>query len=336
MPKDLSSMTPAGLNSYLSAEFGVGLYPFALILHSIIREPIAKGRSRCGLDDGWNFPGWNHEERRFSTDEELLALEVEAGPLDSSEIAMNQAGLRSAESFKYDREDVRCLQKKVLNLRKKILGTTRELEECLHDAHYVGKEGEHRLAIAWGAAELLCKLQSAYEDMGSWSLTIGRPPSAKIEAACLWAELFRLDGLPAPWTLIADLLDWFLARLFPHELYREIFDNEEISDPEYFQQKYVKEKKRWELIFAYRRRQRLSEEFPGLPRRRWVMAFGQSWDGFGYVLHADSTEIVRNDFSKEVLEAARRILISHPESRLGVIFPDLTYFHIPDRSPKIG
>lgn len=336
MPKDFISMTTGQLGSYLKKEHGLILYPFAFYLHSVIRAPIGRERPKRNLKEGWNYPGWNVKKRRFMTKKELLELRSESDAPDPWEQEMNRAGLHVGESFRFDREVLRGLQKKVVNLRDKIIETAWDIEDQVYGVRREGKEGARKTALEWGAGELLCRLQSEYQNMSSWLLTLGRPPSVKTETACLWAELFRHEGLPVSWPLIADLMDWFLARLLPYENYQWVFGSEEISDPEYLKQKYHKQKERWRLIFEYRKSQEFTIEFPGLPRRRWLLVFGKTWDGFGIVLNADSREFHKADFSADMLEASRKVFQACPDMRCGLLLPDLTFSLVKDWVPKAG
>jgi hypothetical protein len=330
LAKDFIDLTPGELSSKLSKECGIALYPFAFFVHSVIREPIGKERPERRLEDGWDFRGWNKEERRFMTEEELLERVNEASSPNPWMEAMNREGLYSGELFKPDSEVMRCLKKKIVNLRDKILSTIREIDELVYDVRYQGRDGDREMALSWGAGELLCRLQDEYEQIAIWLSPIGRPPSVKTEIACLWAELLRREGLQLRWPLIADLLDWFLARLFPHEFYQWIFGSNEASDPEYLKQKHHKQKERWRLIYDYRLRREFTVELPGLPRRRWLLIFGETWDDFGIVLNTDSREFHHSKFSDSMIEVARKIFQANPEMRAGVIFPDLTYSLIND------
>jgi hypothetical protein len=330
MPKDFIDLTPGELSSKLSKECGFPLYPFAFFAFSVIREPIGKERFERRLEDGWDFPGWNNSERRFRTEEELLEMmNVISSPNPWKE-AMNRAGLFSVDSGDQDREVLRCLKKKIVNLRDKILSTAKEIDELVYDVHYEGKGGDRDMAISWGAAELLCRLQDEYEKIAIWPSPRGRPPSAKTEIACLWAELLRREGPQLRWPLIADLLDWFLARLFPHALYQSIFGSSGASDPEHLKQKFYKQKERWKLIYDYRLRREFTVERPGLPRRRWLLVFGKTWDDFGVVINADSREFHHAGFGGGMLDVAQKIFQANLEMRAGVIFPDRTYSLIRD------
>lgn len=328
MSKDFASLSPSELNSFLADEHGFGLFPLTSIVHSIVLEPISSGRPGRPLGEGWDYPGCHSGESRFLTAEEAASLLKRVQPASPETEAMNRAGLYELEDHRADRDVVRGLQKKIVNLRDKIEETIREIDELGYGNRVAGRAAELERLANWGAGELLCALQGEYRRLDDLLATVGRPPSARTEAACLWAQHLRRRGRRVPWVLISDLVDWFAAKLSPYEFYKGLLGSDELCDPENLRHKFFKHVERWELIYAHRCREPrplpLGAGISGA--RSCVLTFDPTGRECGAIIRIGSREFHPLKFPADVVEAARRVLWSPGGSGNGAVFPDLTYF----------
>jgi len=326
--KEFVSLSPGELNRFLSDEHGLGLYPLASILHHVILEPVSAGRPERPTDEGWDYPGWHPTEGRFLTDDEKSVYLACVQPVSPEEDAMNRAGLFGWENFSADRDVIRCLRKKIVNLKDKIEETVREIDELEYGNRAQGRDEELERLANWGAGEFLSTLQCEYARLGDLLAAIGRPPSARTEIACLWAQHLRRAGNRVPWTLLADLMDWFSEKFSPYDSYQGMLGGDELCDPENIRHKFFKHTDRWELIYSYRFRERppLSDGQGPAERDACVLAFGRARRECGAILRVGDRELHPIKFPSEVIETARRILWSPFGSGNGAVFPDLSFF----------
>ena len=339
MAIDFVSKSPTELNSVLSRELAGGLFPFAQMLFEVLYEPISRQRFARKLDRGWYYPGWHRGDQRFLTEEELAVLARRSIPSSHEAKALNRAGLFGGEMSRLDSEVARCMRKKVVNLRDKIQATIREFEEVGLGYHRneEGKDADRARALKWGAGEFLCTLQRHYSYLNEALSAVGRPPNPDIEVGCLWAQHFRTGGMRIPWHLISGLMDWFMSRLLGHAFYRAIFTKADLSDSEYLKQKFYRQKERWELIYAYRRRgkvRRLTAEYLGLDedaldKEKMMIVFGPNEREFRGSLRTElfeSKKAYKNAIPSATSKAVQEVIRSIPRSRNVIVFPDSTIF----------
>lgn len=333
--KDFISWPTAELDLFLKREFRIGLYSFAFLLYEVIEEPIKKKMTDTKIHTGWVFPGWHPFENRPLNKKEILIKYKPSTPRLKELDDLNRAGFYPEDGPEMDRESLRLLQQKIVNLRKKILEVAGEVEvrrKYLVDTPPKGKSPEEQQALAarWKVGEFLSRLQDEYVDLFMMQPTLGRPSNPETEAACLWAQHFRHMEKRVPWPLIASLMDWFMHRLQRYDFYQKIFTNKEMSDPDHLRQKFYKHKRRWELFYTYRCGAQMYREFQEaglsdeqIKKARMVLIFGKTYDEFRAMLRHPSYEKFQFDgFSGRMLEAVRHVLICTESSRSALILPD--------------
>lgn len=131
------------------------------------------------------------------------------------------------------------------------------------------------------------------------------------------------------------MMDWVMAKLYPHAFHKEFFVNDELSDPEHLKQQFHKNRKRWEILYPYRRRH-VARRDPfldtllDLDNRGIILTFGKTQVEFGAIFK-DSGGFLYATYEKfiasgSVEKLATRIFHDKPKFKHGVIFPDLSFF----------
>ncbi len=131
--------------------------------------------------------------------------------------------------------------------------------------------------------------------------------------------------------MISELMDWFMLRLRRYAYYQKVFANKEASDPDYLRQKFYRQKKRWEMLYPYRRGGRMYLDLIRLgldgaetELTKVVLVFGRT--------EAELRSLYRQSRSKIQLEGLSARMLAASIHVLGCTDPRMNAFILPDGS----